>query len=147
MLYERSLNPTYAEDLIYQNNRIVSRMMTKPTSSEIANGKTLNAFLPYIMKLSESGVQGPPVPINPMALKRINVTSGPTGPKWASSETRRSFGPWRSAAPCNKNAIRCSVPPSPPPPRARFSPTNTTWFVRWSNRSTTISCGGFAPRK
>jgi len=147
MLYERSLNPTYAEDLIYQNNRIVSRMMTKPTSSEIANGKTLNAFLPYIMKLSESGVQGPPVPINPMALKRINVTSGPTGPQVGVLRDSPIIWPMALRGPLQQNAIRCSVPPSPPPPRARFSPTNTTWFVRWSNRSTTISCGGFAPRK
>jgi hypothetical protein len=81
MLYERSLQPTRAEDLIYEQNRIVSRMMTSPQVGEINNGKTLNAFMPYIMKLSETGVQGPPVPVNPYALKRINVSTGPTGPQ------------------------------------------------------------------
>ncbi len=81
MLYERSLKPTYAEDLVYIDNRVVSRMMTSPQPAEIAAGKTLNAFLPYIMKLSETGVQGPPVPVNPAALHRISVSTGPDGPR------------------------------------------------------------------
>jgi hypothetical protein len=81
MLYERSLKPTDAEDLVFTQNRVVSRMMTSPQTTEITNAKTLNTFLPYIMKLSETGIQGPPIPVNPAALKRINVTTGPTGPQ------------------------------------------------------------------
>jgi hypothetical protein len=81
MLYERSLKPTFAEDQIYINNRVISRMMTSPQPAEISHGTTLNAFLPYIMKLSETGVQGPPVPVNQAALRHINVTTGPNGPR------------------------------------------------------------------
>lgn len=81
MLYERSLKPTYAEDIKYIDNRIVSRMMSNPNPNEIAKGKTLDAFMPYILKLSEVGIQGPSVPVNQGALKRINVTTGPTGPQ------------------------------------------------------------------
>lgn len=81
MLYERSLQPTFAEDISYEQNRIVARMMTQPQPAEISNGRTLNAFLPYVMKLAQNGVQGPPVPVNPAALKRINVTTGANGPR------------------------------------------------------------------
>lgn len=81
MLYERSLKPTWAEDLTYEQNRIVSRMMTQPQPAEISSGRTLNAFLPFVMKMSETGAQGPPVPVNPAALQRINVTTGANGPQ------------------------------------------------------------------
>jgi hypothetical protein len=81
MLYERSLKPTLAEDVNYEQNRIVARMMSSPTGPEITRGKTLNAFLPYVMKLAQMGVQGPPVPINQLALKQVNVSTGPGGPQ------------------------------------------------------------------
>lgn len=81
MLYERSLKPTFAEDLSYEQNRVVARMMNDSPPAEIGRGKTLNTFMPYIMKMSENGVQGPPVPINPAALARINVTTGVNGPQ------------------------------------------------------------------
>lgn len=81
MLYERSLKPTWAADLKIDNQRVVSRYMTNPEAGEIMQGKTFNAFAPYISSLAQQGVVGPPVPINQMALKKINVTTGPTGPR------------------------------------------------------------------
>lgn len=81
MLYERSLKPTYVEDLKYEQNRIVARMMINAQPAEINRGTTLNTFMPYIMKMAQTGVQGPPVPINPAALRRVNVTTGSGGPQ------------------------------------------------------------------
>src|SRR6185369_6105287 len=81
MLYERSLKPTYAGDVKVDNQRVISRYMSNPEQGEIMKGSTFNAFAPYITSLAQQGVQGPPVPINQMALKKINVTTGPTGPR------------------------------------------------------------------
>ena len=80
MLYEKAMTPTFGEEQAIDQNRMVQRMMTTPTSIEITQGKTLNQFLPFIQKLMAQGIQGPPVPLDPYALSRVNVSIGYPGP-------------------------------------------------------------------
>lgn len=80
MNYEKANTPTAVEEHVFVANQTVIRMMNSPQPAEIAKGKTLNTFLPFVDQLSNQGVQGPPAPLNPEALKRVNVTTGPGGP-------------------------------------------------------------------
>jgi hypothetical protein len=80
MLYEKAMTPTYGEIRALDENRIVQRMMTTPTSLEISGGRTLNQFLPLLQRMTAQGVMGPPIPLDPYALSRINVRAGGNGP-------------------------------------------------------------------
>ena len=80
MLYEKAMTPTYGEEQAIDQNRLVYRMMTTPTSMEITEGKTLNQFLPLLQRMTAQGVMGPPIPLDPYALARINVKTGGSGP-------------------------------------------------------------------
>ena len=80
MLYEKAMTPTYGEEKALDENRKVQRMMTTPQPLEIASGKTLNQFLPFLQRISSQGIQGPPIPLDPYALSRINVTLSTGGP-------------------------------------------------------------------
>jgi len=79
MMYERSMTPALSEKQVLEENRRVTRMMTTPQPAEITKGLTLNTFMPFIQRLAFQGVQGPPIPLNPDALRRVNVTTGDGG--------------------------------------------------------------------
>jgi hypothetical protein len=81
MNYEKANTPSYAEEKEKTQALIVRRLMNSPLPPEIARGDTLNAMLPYIQSLEDSGVPGPPIKLNPLTLRNINVTTGmATGP-------------------------------------------------------------------
>ena len=80
ILYEKAMTPTYGEEKALDENKKVQRMMTTPSSIEIAEGKTLNQFLPFIQHLVSKGAHGPPVPLDPYALSRIAITMAENGP-------------------------------------------------------------------
>jgi hypothetical protein len=80
MLYEKAMTPTYGEERAIDENRKVERMLTTPTSMEICEGKTLNQFLPLLEQMTSRGVMGPPIPLDPYALSKINVKTGGNGP-------------------------------------------------------------------
>ncbi|HEX3314192.1 MAG TPA: hypothetical protein VHR72_04830 [Gemmataceae bacterium] len=92
MLYEKSMTPTYGEEAALDENKKVQRMMTTPVPGEISSGKTLNQFLPFLQRIMSQGIQGPPVPLDPYALSRINVTMGGNGPNL--SLLRQNPIPW-----------------------------------------------------
>jgi hypothetical protein len=80
MLYEKAYTPTYGEQAALVENQKLVRMMTTPQPLEIREGKTLNQFLPFINQLAAKGIMGPPVPLDPYMLSKINVTLGADGP-------------------------------------------------------------------
>ena len=80
ILYEKAMTPTYGEEKALDENKKVQRMMTTPLSTEIAEGKTLNQFLPFIQHLTSKGALGPPVPLDPYAISRIAITMAGNGP-------------------------------------------------------------------
>jgi hypothetical protein len=79
MNYEKANTPSYTETLAKTNAQILQRLINNPTKSEISNGKTLNAMLPYVQYLSGTGAQGPPVPLAQSIINELNITgSGAT---------------------------------------------------------------------
>lgn len=79
LMYEKANTPTLTEDLQYEGGLTLQRMMTSPTPAEITSGKTLNAMMPMISKLSYRGTQGPSMSIDQDLLRNVNVTVGKDG--------------------------------------------------------------------
>jgi Peptidase C1-like family len=74
MMYEKANTPTYTETLTKEKAQILTRMMNFPLRSEIADGKSLNAMLPFLQSLSSGGTQGPPVPIPQSMVNQLNIS-------------------------------------------------------------------------
>jgi hypothetical protein len=79
MMYEKANTPTFTENQEQTDMMIVRRVMNHPTQVEVTSGQAQNILLPYLNKLLSTGIQGPPVAIDPNMLKFINVTVGKGG--------------------------------------------------------------------
>jgi hypothetical protein len=80
MMYEKANTPTFTEDQEKNDMMIVRRVMNHPLPAEITSGQSQNILLPYLDKLLRVGVQGPPIPLDPLTMKSINVTTSQGGP-------------------------------------------------------------------
>jgi hypothetical protein len=65
--------PTYTEQKEKEKGMQTRRLLNDPTTLEITSGSALNALLPFLGQMSKQGMQGPPVPLNPATLARINL--------------------------------------------------------------------------
>jgi len=79
MLYEKANTPTFTEEQEKIQAMQLKRLMNQPTEAEVTSGKALNAMLPYVKSLTAQGILGPPVMLNPVQLKGINVSAGESG--------------------------------------------------------------------
>jgi hypothetical protein len=76
--YERANTPTATEEQAKTLGRQVQRILNQANPAEIKRGDTLNTLMPYIRAMSDRGVPGPPIPINPAMLRQVNVRVGTT---------------------------------------------------------------------
>jgi hypothetical protein len=78
MMYEKANTPTYTENLTADQAQILTRVMNFPAKGEIDDGKSLNIMLPYLQSLSNSGTQGPPIPLAQSIVNQLNISSSGT---------------------------------------------------------------------
>jgi hypothetical protein len=74
--YERANTPSWTEEQAKIQGQILGRILSNATNMEIISGKAQNTILPYLQGLSNRGVMGPPVPLDPGLLLQVNVTAG-----------------------------------------------------------------------
>jgi hypothetical protein len=74
--YEKANTPSFTEDQEKVMNLQVRRMLNQANPTEIKRGDTLNTLMPYIKAMSDQGIPGPPLPVNPSLLRQINVEGG-----------------------------------------------------------------------
>lgn len=79
MMYEKANTPTFTENQAQNQAMLLRRYINDPTEQEVTSGKAMNAMLPFCNALAANGVQGPPVPVNQVLLRKINVRGGPSG--------------------------------------------------------------------
>jgi hypothetical protein len=75
-MYEDANRPTFTQQQAKIDNMQLQRIMTKASDTEITSGKAQNTIMPFIRNMSSQGVQGPPVKLDPVLMKEINVTGG-----------------------------------------------------------------------
>jgi hypothetical protein len=74
--WEQATTPTL-EDIRQQNQQLsLNRARNNPPLTEIWSGQALNDLFQAIQRGHQQGIQGPPVPLSPDLLSRINVSSG-----------------------------------------------------------------------
>lgn len=78
MMYEKANTPTYTEELTAEKKQYLTRVMNFPVKSEITDGKSLNAMLPYLQDLSSHGAMGSPVPISQSIVNQLNISGSGT---------------------------------------------------------------------
>jgi hypothetical protein len=76
--YERSITPTLEDQREYYRIQELRRARNNPPLNEIWNGTALNSLLLPIQQMMAKGVPGPTIPLDPNALKHINVSGGVT---------------------------------------------------------------------
>jgi hypothetical protein len=74
MNYEKANTPSYGEIASKDKAQLVQRLMKTPTRTEVYDGKTLNAMLPYCQYLSSHGTQGPPVLLSQTIVNQLNIS-------------------------------------------------------------------------
>ena len=74
MNYEKANTPSYGEIASKDKAQLVQRLMKTPTRTEVYDGKTLNAMLPYLQHLSGYGGQGPPVQLSQSIVNQLNIS-------------------------------------------------------------------------
>ncbi len=74
--YERANTPTFTEEMSKVDAQILSRILRKPTNTEVTSGKAQNIIMPYLQGLANRGIQGPPIVLDPAQVQQLNVTSG-----------------------------------------------------------------------
>ncbi len=79
MMYEKANTPSFSEEMEKTKGLQTRRIMNDPTEPEITSGKAHNMLLPMLQSLTNQGIQGSPVTINPAMLQQINVTIGNEG--------------------------------------------------------------------
>jgi hypothetical protein len=74
--YERANTPSWSEEQAKVKAQFLGRILTNATSAEITKGTAQNTILPYLQGLSNRGIMGPPVALDPNLLQQVNVTGG-----------------------------------------------------------------------
>jgi hypothetical protein len=77
--YEAANTPLFTESQQALKQITLNRVLTNPDPVEIISGAALNEILPYFSQLANKGIQGPPIPLSPEILDRINVTTPNSG--------------------------------------------------------------------
>ncbi len=75
--YEKAMTPTFTEEQQKNKKERLHRILTDPIPGEIVSGQAMNELLPYLRGMINHGIQGPPVPLYPSILDKINVV-GPS---------------------------------------------------------------------
>lgn len=73
-LYEKANTQTFTETQEQNESFRLRRIMNNATENEIKSGIAMNTMLPYLKDLTNHGVMGPTVPLDPDILRYINVT-------------------------------------------------------------------------
>lgn len=73
-MYEKANTPYYTETLEQNQTYLLRRIMNNPTETEIKTGKAHNTLLPYLKDITQHGIMGPTVSLDPETLRHINVT-------------------------------------------------------------------------
>jgi hypothetical protein len=76
--YLKSLEPTYEETRQKDIYNAINRSRNTPPTYEIWSGKALDAMLVAIQREQRDGRKGPIVPLDPVMLAHINLTTGTT---------------------------------------------------------------------
>jgi hypothetical protein len=73
--YERANTPTFGQEQVKLKQNLLYRILTNATQAEIVSGKAQNVIAPFLRDLSNRGIQGPPVELDPSMVQQINVKS------------------------------------------------------------------------
>jgi hypothetical protein len=73
--YERANTPTYTDEQLRIQGQQLQRVLNKPMPAEVTSGKAQNIILPFLQSLTNRGIVGPPIPLDPGVVSQINVTS------------------------------------------------------------------------
>jgi hypothetical protein len=71
--YEKANTPAWVEEQEKVRGLTVRRIMDQPSGVEVITGKAQNTLLPYVQTLTTTGIQGPPILLDPALLAKINV--------------------------------------------------------------------------
>jgi hypothetical protein len=86
MMYEKANTPSFTEEQEKIQAMTLRRIMNQPTPTEVTTGKAQNMLLPYLHGMIATGIQGPPVTLDPSLVSQINVST---------QQTKGSLGPLR----------------------------------------------------
>jgi hypothetical protein len=76
MAYERANKYWYSDEVADINAKKIQFALNNPPTVEVTSGRALNTLLPYLDQMLSTGVRGPTIPVEPIVVKSLNVTSG-----------------------------------------------------------------------